>query len=115
MAILNFRRYSRVPVEIPIKFFPQNAKEPSPAYLNNLSEEGASLICPFTIPVATTLRFDVKLPKISEAVHIRAEVLWARPIKDNGRDVFAHGLMFSRLEIDDRGRLHEFISHTMSY
>jgi hypothetical protein len=102
-------------VDIPIKFFAHKAKEPTPAYLNNLSEEGGSLICPFAIPVATTLAFDIKLPKISELVQIRAEVLWARPVKENGQDVFAHGLMFSRLGQDDRARLHDYISHTMSY
>jgi c-di-GMP-binding flagellar brake protein YcgR len=115
MGVLNFRKYARVEVEISIKFFAQGNEEPLNAYLNNLSEEGASLLCPFTIPAATLLEFDVKLPKISEAVHIKAEVLWARPVKENGQDFFAHGLLFRRLGIEDRQRLHEFISHTMSY
>lgn len=115
MGVLNFRRYARVEVDIPIKFFPKDSEEPLNAYLNNISEEGSSLICPFTIPVATILEFDIRLPKISLPVHVRSEVLWARPIKDNGQSVFAHGLMFSHLNIEDRQRLHEFIAHAMSY
>jgi hypothetical protein len=115
MGVLNFRKYARVTVEIPIKFFTKGTEEPLSAYLNNLSEEGASLVCPFTIPAATLLEFDVKLPNISEATHVRAEVLWTRPVREDGQDFFAHGLMFSRLGIEDRERLHEFISHTMSY
>jgi hypothetical protein len=115
MGVLNFRRYARVEVDIPIKFFSKDSEEPLNAYINNLSEEGASLICPFTIPVATLLEFDVKLPKINQPVHIRAEILWARPVKDNGQNMYAHGLMFNRLGIEGRALLHEFISHTMSY
>ena len=52
MGVLNFRRYARVEVDIPIKFFPKAGQEPLTAYLNNLSEEGTSLICPFSIPTA---------------------------------------------------------------
>ncbi|NTV51717.1 MAG: PilZ domain-containing protein [Candidatus Firestonebacteria bacterium] len=115
MGVLNFRKYARVEVDIPIKFFTQKADTPLGAYLSNLSEEGASLMCPFSIPAATLLEFDVKLPKISEPAHIRAEVLWSRPVREDGQDYFMHGLVFSRVGIEDRERLHEFISHTMSY
>jgi len=68
MGVLNFRKYARVEVDIPIKFFAKGSEDPLSAYLNNLSEEGASLVCPFSIPAATLLEFDVKLPKISEAL-----------------------------------------------
>lgn len=115
MSILNFRRYARVQVDIPVKFLLENREEPVSAYLNNLSEEGASLICDFSLPVATVLVFNAPLPRISEPVGIKAEVLWSRPIRLNGRDVFAHGLLFKRLEVSDRDRLHEFISQAMSY
>jgi hypothetical protein len=115
MGVLNFRRYARVEVDIPIKFFSRDSEEPLIAYIKNLSEEGASLYSPFSIPSATVLEFDVKLPEITQPVHIRAEVLWTRPVKEDGQNVFAHGLMFNRLGIEDRARLQEFISKTMSY
>ncbi len=115
MSILHFRRYARVQVDLPIKFYPRNSQEALSAYLNNISEEGASLICPFSVPVATTMEFDLKLPKIPQSVRIYAEILWTRPVKEGGQNVFAHGLMFRRLSIEDRERLHEYISHAMSY
>ena len=115
MSILNFRRYARVQVDIPIKFSRKNSQETISAYLNNISEEGASLISPSTIPVATTLEFDLKLAPKLAPVHVQCEVLWARPVKEDGQDVFAHGLMFQRVNVEDRQRLHEYISSTMSY
>lgn len=115
MSILHFRQYGRVPVDIPIKFYPPQANQAVNAYLNNLSEEGGSLICPFSIPVATVMEFDIKLPKVTLPVHAVVEVLWSRPVKENGLNVFAHGLMFTRLGVDDRDRLHEYISQTASY
>lgn len=115
MSILNFRRYARVQVDIPIRFFPKGSPEAVPAYVNNVSEEGASLICPFSVPVATTLEFDIQLVPGEPAAHIQCEVLWTRPVKDEGRDVFAHGLMFRRVGIEDRQRLHDYISKAMSY
>jgi hypothetical protein len=115
MSILNYRRYARVQVEIPIKFIPKNSAEAVSAYLNNISEEGASLICPFAVPVAMTLEFDVTLTPSLPPVHIQSEVLWSRPIKDDGRDMFAHGLLLQKLTVADRQRLHDYISGTMSY
>lgn len=115
MSILNFRRYARAQVEIPIQFTPKNAKQPVAAYVNNLSEEGASLISPFAIPIAMTVNFDLVLEPGKPPVHIQGEVLWARPVKDEGRDVFAHGLMLQKMTVEDRHRLHEYISGTMSY
>jgi hypothetical protein len=115
MSILNFRRYARVQVEIPIKFFARGSSEPLPAYLNNLSEEGASLVCPFAIPVATVMEFEVQLKPELPAIHIQAEVLWSRPVKENGQDLSAHGLMFRHLPTEDRTLLHEYISQTMNY
>lgn len=115
MSILNFRKYARVQVEIPIKFFARGSNEALPAYLNNLSEEGASLVCPFSVPVATVMEFEVLLKAEIPLIHIQAEVLWSKPIKENGQDLFAHGLMFRHLPTEDRTHLHEFISQTMNY
>jgi hypothetical protein len=115
MSILNFRKYARVQVEIPIKFYSRGSAEPLPAYLNNLSEEGASLVCPFSIPVATVLEFDVQLTPELKTVHIQSEVLWSRTVKENGQDLIAHGLMFRHVNPEDRERLHVYIGQTMNY
>jgi hypothetical protein len=115
MALLRFRRYSRVPVDIAIRFFSNESDKPLAAYVNNISEEGASLVCPFTIPTATTLEFDLKLPRAAEPVRIRADVLWTRPIQENQQSVFAHGLVFKRLRVEDRERLSAFIQQHQGY
>jgi hypothetical protein len=116
MGVLNFRKYSRVEVEIPIRFLLPGSDQPvSVAYLNNLSEEGAGMICPFAIPIATTLEFDIQLPNSDTPARVRADVLWFRPVNENGQNVFVHGLLFNRVEIDDRERIHVFILSSMSY
>ena len=115
MSIMNFRRYARVEVEIPVKFLLAGREEPMEAFLANISEEGASLICAFSLTVATPLVFNIPLPNIAEPVNVKAEVLWSRPATVNGRQGYAHGLLFKRLDVADRDRLHEFISQAMSY
>jgi hypothetical protein len=111
MSILNFRRYTRVPVDIAIRFFPKGTDQPVGAFLNDLSEDGTSLVCPFSIPDETLLEFDMKLTSTAQPVHVRAEVLWSKPNKENGHAMFQHGLKFKRLNNEDRQRLHQFIHH----
>jgi|GEM_PF-5326026 len=116
MGVLNFRKYSRVEVEIPVEFVLPGSDQPiSACYLNNLSEEGAALISPFPIPIATTLEFDIKIPNSEEVARVRTDVLWNRPIHENGEDLFVHGLLFTRVAYPDRMRLQAFISSSMSY
>ncbi|MCK5241651.1 PilZ domain-containing protein [bacterium] len=115
MGIVNYRKYARVEVDIPVNFILPGSEQPQEAYLNNLSEEGASLISSTALAVATPMEFDIFLPKITTPTHVRADILWSRPVNENGEDVFAHGIMFNRIEIEDRERLHSFIAGAMSY
>jgi PilZ domain-containing protein len=115
MGIINFRKYARVEVDILIRFTLPGSDQLQEAYLNNLSEEGASLLSPIPLDVATPMEFDIILPKNKIPAHVRADVLWSRPVNEDGEDVFAHGLLFNRIDVEDRERLHTFIANTMSY
>ena len=113
MGILNFRKYARVEVNIPINLILEGKQ--TKAYLSNISEEGTNLIAEKAIPVGTIMEFDVLLPGMEESTHVRADVLWSRPVTEEGEDLFAQGLLFNRIEQDDRIRLHTFIANAMSY
>jgi len=115
MSVLNYRKYARVEVDIPVRFHLQGSDAPVEAYLSNLSEEGASLISVKEIPVATSMEFDIPLPKIKTPAHVRADILWSRPVNENGEHVYAHGLIFNRIGVEDRVRLHAFVESAMSY
>lgn len=114
MSVLNFRKYARVEVDIPVRVAIPGSRERS-AQLNNISEEGASLISKNPLPVATTMEFDIQLPKIKLPAHVRADILWSRAVDEDGNAVYAHGLLFNRIGVEDRERLHDFISNSMSY
>jgi hypothetical protein len=115
MAVLNFRRYARVEVDIPVRCDLDEKARQVAGYLSNLSEEGASLMCPTPLPIAASVEFDITLPRTRELAHVRADVLWSRPVQEGGAKVFAHGVLFSRLSVEDRERLHAFINTSMSY
>ncbi|MBN1595224.1 PilZ domain-containing protein [candidate division FCPU426 bacterium] len=115
MGIVNFRKYARVEVDIPVHVYTEDREAPREAYLNNLSEEGGSLISMAELPVATTMEFDIPLPAVSAPAHVKADVLWSRQIYENGKKCYAHGLIFNRIEVDDRERLHVFVQNAMSY
>ncbi|MEW6517099.1 MAG: PilZ domain-containing protein [candidate division FCPU426 bacterium] len=115
MAVLNFRRYARVEVDIPVNCYVNEASQPVAGYLSNISEEGASLISPSSLPIAASLEFDIILPRSRDLAHVRADVLWSRPVQEGGARVFAHGVLFSRVGVEDRERLQAFINTSMSY
>ncbi|MCD4814623.1 PilZ domain-containing protein [bacterium] len=115
MGVMNYRKYARVEVEIPVAILFPGIQALPGTYINNLSEEGASLISEAEIPVATTMEFDIALPKFTEPTHVRADILWSRPVNENGENVFAHGIIFNRIDVEDRERLHAFVENAMSY
>lgn len=115
MAVLNFRRYARVEVDIPVRCELATSAQSVAGYLNNLSEEGASLISSASLPIAAAVEFDITLPRTRELAHVRADVLWSRPVQEGGARVFAHGILFSRVSVEDRARLQAFIDSSMSY
>ncbi len=115
MSILHFRRYVRVEVEMPIRIIFREAKEPIAAYISNLSEEGASLIYSTPIHITSSMELEISLPQVEPPVLVRADVLWVRPMIDDGQHVFAHGLLFNRIGYEDRQRLKTFISQNSSY
>ncbi len=115
MGILNFRRYARVEVEIPIRIIFQGEKEPIEAYLNNLSEEGAFLIYSTPMRVTSSMEFEISLPQVKQPVLVRADILWVRPMMNNGQHFFAHGLLFNRIAYEDRQQLKGFISQNSNY
>lgn len=115
MAVLNFRRYARVEVDIPVRCAVNESPQAVSGYLSNLSEEGASLISPAPLPIAASLEFDITLPRTRELAHVRADVLWSRPVQEGGARLFAHGVLFSRVSVEDRERLQAFIGSSMSY
>lgn len=115
MSVLDFRKYARVEVDIPVQVAVQGSREPRSALLNNISEEGAALVSKTPLPVAATMEFDIQLPKIKLPAHVRADILWSRAMNEDGNSLYTHGLLFNRIGVEDRERLHEFISNSMSY
>ncbi|MCK5218727.1 PilZ domain-containing protein [bacterium] len=115
MGVLKFRVYSRVEVEMPIHIVSQGKKKPIAAHLSNLSEEGAALIYTSPIRITHRINFEMPLPKVEQPVLVRADVLWVRPIMDDGQQVFAHGLLFNRIGYEDRQRIRVFISQNADY
>ncbi len=115
MSVLNFRKYARVEVDIPVQVAIPGSQEPRSAHLNNISEEGASLISKNPLPIAITMELDIQLPKIKLPAHVCADILWSRAVDEDGNAVYVHGLLFNRIGCEDRERLHEFISNSMSY
>lgn len=113
MGILKFRKYARVEVHIPIDLVLEGEK--ANAYLNNLSEEGASLIADKSIPITTTMELNFNLPGMDVPVDVRADVLWTRPIYEDGESLFVHGMLFNRIQPEDREQLNQFIDNAMSY
>ncbi len=113
MGILNYRKYARVEVNLPIQLVLQG--QTAKAYLSNVSEEGSNLIAEKSIPVGTTMEFDMHLPDMQEPTHVRADVLWTRPVQDQGQAMYAHGLLYNRISPEDRIRLHTFINNAMTY
>ncbi len=113
MGILNYRKYARVEVHLPIHLVLQGQE--AEAFLSNLSEEGSNLIAEKAIPVGTTMEFDMELPGTDQPTHVRADVLWTRSVQEEGKAMYAHGLLYNRIFPEDRSRLHAFINNAMSY
>lgn len=113
MSILSFRKYPRVDVTIPINLVLEGNEVQ--AYISNVSEEGTNLVAEKSMPIGTTMEFDIHLPKIDKPTHVKGDVLWSRPVFENGQSLFAHGILYSRLDPSDRDRLHHFVSNEMNY